>query len=124
MSTSAWDKQVGGEHYKKYKLQPMEYSMQNKLDPLQHTIIKYVTRFRDKGTPIVDLTKSRHCIDMLMEHEGGEPTPSLVNLIEKKVESLTRQRDQLFALGNDYIGEKTITDLLRSYEMVLKDVQS
>jgi len=31
---SAWEKQVGGDHYKKYKIQPMDYSMQNGLDPL------------------------------------------------------------------------------------------
>ena len=36
-------------HYTKLAIQPMQYSMDNKLDPMQHTIIKYVTRFRDKG---------------------------------------------------------------------------
>lgn len=66
-----WNSQVGGDHYKKYAIQPMEYSMKNNLDPLQHTAIKYLTRFRDKGTPIEDLRKARHCIDLLIAYESG-----------------------------------------------------
>ena len=65
---SALDVQVGGDHYKKLKIQPMEYSMGNKLDACQHTAIKYITRFRDKGG-IADLEKAKHVIDMLIEFE-------------------------------------------------------
>lgn len=61
-------KQIGGDHYKKLPIQPMEYSMKNKLDACQHTIIKYVTRFRDKGG-IQDLEKAKHVIDLLIEYE-------------------------------------------------------
>lgn len=60
--------QIGGDHYKKMKIQPMEFSMANGLDACQHTIIKYVTRFRDKGG-IADLEKARHVIDMLIQFE-------------------------------------------------------
>lgn len=60
--------QIGGDHYTKLAIQPMQYSMENGLDPLQHTIIKYVTRFRDKAG-IEDLEKAKHCIDMLIEYE-------------------------------------------------------
>ena len=60
--------QIGGDHYTKLAIQPMRYSMENGLDPLQHTIIKYVTRFRDKAG-IEDLEKAKHCIDMLIEYE-------------------------------------------------------
>jgi len=67
--SNSWDIQIGGDHYKKYKIQPMDYSMQNGLDPLQHTVIKYVTRFRDKNQPVEDLRKARHCIDMLLDIE-------------------------------------------------------
>ena len=65
---SALQKQIGGEHYKKLKIQPMEYSMANGLDACQHTAIKYITRFRDKGG-IEDLKKAKHVIDMLIEFE-------------------------------------------------------
>ena len=60
--------QIGGNHYTKLAIQPMRYSMENGLDPLQHTVIKYVTRFRDKNG-IEDLEKAKHCIDMLIEFE-------------------------------------------------------
>jgi hypothetical protein len=65
---SALDTQVGGDHYSKLAIQPMQYSMANKLDACQHTIIKYVTRFRDKNG-IEDLKKAKHAIDMLIEME-------------------------------------------------------
>ena len=37
--TKPLDVQVGGDHYKSMAIQPMEYSMANKLDACQHTII-------------------------------------------------------------------------------------
>ena len=64
----ATETQIGGNHYTKLAIQPMQYSMKNGLDPLQHTIIKYVTMFRDKAG-IEDLEKAKHCIDMLIEYE-------------------------------------------------------
>jgi hypothetical protein len=60
--------QVGGSHYTDMPIQPMTYSMVNKLDACQHTIIKYVSRFRDKNG-IEDLEKAKHCIDLLIEFE-------------------------------------------------------
>lgn len=68
----ALETQEGGDHYTKLKIQPMEYSMANGLDACQHTIVKYVTRFRDKGGK-EDLLKARHTIDLLiqMEYEKG-----------------------------------------------------
>lgn len=66
--TNPFDVQVGGDHYKSMKIQPMEFSLANKLDAAQHTIIKYVARFRDKGG-IADLEKAKHTIDLLIEFE-------------------------------------------------------
>lgn len=63
-----WQTQVGGSHYTKLKIQPMQYSMANGLDALQHTVIKYVTRFRDKAG-IVDLEKARQTLDLLIAFE-------------------------------------------------------
>ena len=63
-----YDRQVDGDHYQKLAIQPMQYSLLNGLDAAQHTVIKYVTRFRDKGG-ISDLEKAKHCIDMLIEFE-------------------------------------------------------
>lgn len=66
---SALDEQIGGGYYKDLAVQPMEYSMCNDLDPCQHTIIKYVTRFRKKNG-VEDLEKAKHCIDMLIHFEA------------------------------------------------------
>ena len=68
--------QVGGKHYTEMAIQPMEYSMANGLDACQHTIVKYVTRFRDKNG-VEDLKKARHVIDMLINfEESGLPVVS------------------------------------------------
>lgn len=64
------DTQVDGDHYKKLKIQPMEYSMANNLDACQHTVVKYVTRFRDKGG-VKDIDKAIHALQMLKQFEYG-----------------------------------------------------
>ena len=58
--------QEGGDHYKKHAIQPIEYAMANGLDACQANVVKYVTRYKDKGG-IQDLKKARHYIDMLMD---------------------------------------------------------
>ncbi len=63
-----WDTQVGGRHYADMKIQPFQFSMANKLDPMQHTIIKYVSRFRNKSG-IQDLEKAKQTIDLLIAWE-------------------------------------------------------
>jgi hypothetical protein len=46
----------------------MEYSMANNLNACQHTIIKYVTRYKDKNG-LEDLMKAAHTLQMLIEIE-------------------------------------------------------
>jgi len=64
-------KQVGGSHYKKYKVQPIEYAMANNLNYCQANAIKYVTRYKDKNG-IEDLRKAIHNIELLIELEEIE----------------------------------------------------
>ena len=64
----AYDAQVGGGHYKKLKIQPMQYSMANELDACQHTAIKYITRHEDKAKK-QDLYKAMHVIMLLMQEK-------------------------------------------------------
>lgn len=66
--TSSLDAQVGGSHYKDYKIQPIEYAMANNLNYCQANAVKYVTRYRDKGG-IEDLRKAIHNIEILIELE-------------------------------------------------------
>ena len=87
---SAMETQVGGDHYKKLAIQPMQYSMENQLDACQHTIIKYVTRFRDKGG-IADLEKAKHVIDMLIEFEVNK-TPKVEWVAESVGKKIVAKR--------------------------------
>lgn len=60
--------QVGGNHYKQYKIQPVEYAMANNLNYCQANAVKYVTRYKDKGG-IEDLKKAIHNLEILIELE-------------------------------------------------------
>ena len=62
--------QVGGQHYKKYAIQPVEYAMANNLNYCQANAIKYVTRYRDKNGK-EDLLKAIHNLEVLIELEYG-----------------------------------------------------
>jgi hypothetical protein len=71
---SAKDIQVGGGHYKKYKIQPTEFIHKNNIPFIEGNIVKYVIRHRDKNG-IQDLLKAKHYIDLLIEldyHESKE----------------------------------------------------
>ncbi|CAB4163117.1 SaV-like [uncultured Caudovirales phage] len=65
---SALQVQEGGDHYKKLKIQPVEYIHANGLPFAEGSVIKYVTRWRDKNG-IADLKKARHFLDLLIELE-------------------------------------------------------
>lgn len=64
----AFDNQIGGNHYKSFKIQPVEFIHINKLGYIVGNIIKYVCRYKFKNG-IEDLRKARHYIDMLIEME-------------------------------------------------------
>tara|TARA_Y100000004_G_scaffold55348_1_gene61630 strand:+ start:436 stop:651 length:216 start_codon:yes stop_codon:yes gene_type:complete len=60
------DKQVAGDHYKKLKIQTWDYIWANNLGYMEGNIIKYVTRWKDKGNE-KDLLKAKHYLDKLLE---------------------------------------------------------
>ena len=62
----ATDKQIGGEHYKQYKIQPIEFIVANKLDFIQGCVIKYICRF-DKKNGVEDLEKIKHYRDLQIQ---------------------------------------------------------
>jgi hypothetical protein len=66
---SALDKQEGGTHYKDLAIQPVEYIQKNNLSYLQGNVIKYITRYNKKNSPIDDLNKAKHYIDLILELE-------------------------------------------------------
>lgn len=66
--TSALDTQEGGDHYKLMKIQPVEYILANNIGFAEGSIIKYVSRWKNKNG-IQDLKKARHFLDILIEQE-------------------------------------------------------
>ena len=64
-------KQVGGNHYLKYKIQPVEFIIKNNLDFCQGSVIKYVLRFKEKGG-VQDLLKAKHYIELLIDSSKGK----------------------------------------------------
>ena len=65
---SAKDHQVGGDHYKKMKIQPIDYIMANQMPFCEASVVKYVSRWRDKNG-IEDLRKAKQLIDFIIEDE-------------------------------------------------------
>ena len=64
----ASDKQVGGNHYKQYAIQPIEFIEKNNIPYIEGNVIKYLVRWREKNG-IQDLDKAIHYIELLKEIE-------------------------------------------------------
>jgi hypothetical protein len=68
MTNNAFFKQIGGQHYKKYKIQPSLFINQNKILFAEGNAIKYICRHQDKGGK-QDLLKAIHYIEMIIERD-------------------------------------------------------
>jgi hypothetical protein len=62
----ATDRQIGGKHYKNFKIQPIEFITANNLNFIQGCVIKYICRF-DKKNGNEDLDKVIHYCELLKE---------------------------------------------------------
>lgn len=69
--TSANANQVGGTHYKSKAIQPWDYVASNGLGFFEGNVVKYLTRWRDKGG-VADLRKAQHYIQKLIEVESAK----------------------------------------------------
>jgi hypothetical protein len=69
-NTPAFQKQVGGDHYRDMPIQVTTFLHANSIGFLAGNVVKYVCRYERKGG-LVDLEKAKHYIDMLIEAEGG-----------------------------------------------------
>ncbi len=58
--------QVGGGHYQTKAIQPWDYIVSNRLGYLEGNVVKYVSRWQEKGGR-QDLEKARHYLDKLLE---------------------------------------------------------
>ncbi len=60
--------QVGGNHYRLMKIQPIEFITENRLSYIEGCIIKYLCRWRSKNG-LEDLEKAKHYLEILIELE-------------------------------------------------------
>lgn len=67
----ALSEQVGGDHYKQYAIQPVEFITKNKLGFCEGNAIKYLCRHGSKNG-VQDLRKAIHYIELLIQMEYPE----------------------------------------------------
>lgn len=70
-------KQEGGTHYDDLGIQPVEIIDANGLDFYEGNALKYLLRYRRKGSPLQDLMKLRSYVDKLIEREDQRITDEL-----------------------------------------------
>ena len=63
--------QIGGDHYTKMQIQPVQFIHANSIPFIEGTIIKYVSRWKSKGG-LQDLEKARHMVSMLIAYGPDE----------------------------------------------------
>ena len=65
------DSQIGGNHYKNFVIQPIEFCQINRLHACETSIIKYICRHGSKNG-LQDLEKAKHYIELLIKLEYGD----------------------------------------------------
>ena len=69
------DKQIGGSHYKNFRIQPYEFISKNNLSFFQGNFVKYVCRYLSKNK-IEDLQKIIHYCELEILKLKDEKTKS------------------------------------------------
>ena len=82
---STYNKQIGGTHYQKFKIQPSKFVIENELLYPEGCVIKYILRHRLKGKR-QDLEKAKHFIDMIIERDYPEKKDFLEEAEKEKKE--------------------------------------
>lgn len=78
---TANDKQISGTHYSNKAIQPWDFITSNNIGYLEGNVIKYISRWKEKGG-VNDLLKAQHYLEKLLETQGinkEEETQSLVD---------------------------------------------
>ena len=62
------EKQVGGKHYKSFRIQPAQFINENRLEFAEGNAIKYICRHKFKGKE-EDVRKAIHYLEMILERD-------------------------------------------------------
>ncbi|OCR98833.1 hypothetical protein A9K75_09715, partial [Campylobacter fetus subsp. testudinum] len=113
--------QVGGNHYSKMKIQPIEFINENKINFNLGNVVKYICRYPDKNG-VQDLEKALQYVDFEIEYFSKN---------SKRYKPIKYNRDN-FILKNGFNGfQKTVLvgiDLLlgirmRGVDIILKKLR-
>jgi hypothetical protein len=63
---SALDTQVGGDHYKQMKIQPVEFICETNIPYCEANVIKYISRHKSKNGA-QDVRKAIHYCEMILK---------------------------------------------------------
>lgn len=94
---TALDHQVGGDHYKKHVIQPLEFAQRNALSPCEMNIVKYALRWKDKNG-LEDVEKLHHYI--LLQEQTFQFEPAWYRNRRK---GRAYFQDQMFMAPYDFI---------------------
>ena len=81
----AYDKQIGGSHYQKFKIQPSKFVVENELLFPEGCAIKYICRHRLKGKK-EDILKAIHFLEMILERDYNDKKDFLEEAEKEKKE--------------------------------------
>jgi hypothetical protein len=68
---NALDKQEGGDHYRKLKIQPVEFISENGFGFCEGSVIKYISRHKEKNGA-QDIKKAIHYCELILQMQYGE----------------------------------------------------
>jgi len=107
----ASDRQVGGDYYKQFAIEPTRFAHENNLPFIDGCIIKYVCRHSYKNGK-EDLEKAIHYLELLLEWDNNIYTllDSLIKCIKKVsyVDKFKISVDEFLAGNNIYMEESVI----------------
>jgi hypothetical protein len=63
---SALDTQVGGDHYKQMKIQPVEFICENNMPYCEANVVKYISRHKSKNGA-QDVRKAIHYCELILK---------------------------------------------------------
>ena len=95
------NRQVGGDHYKKCGIEPVEYIHANGLDFNEGSIVKYISRHRNKNGA-EDIRKIKDYCDIILELDYG-----IKRTIEDDI------RDLEVRLKKEGLTQRQIEDILK-----------
>ena len=82
--SKALNTQVGGNHYKNLAIQPVEYIFKNNIGYFEGCVIKYVTRWKNKGG-VQDLEKAKHFLELLIDLQEQYAKEGMLDLVQQEL---------------------------------------